>query len=175
MKTSMFFAVTLVIAANGPAHAGEIQSDSHYGSSEVSFDLFGSGSIGQQTIDKLSGARIRHDIRLGAGAGISYFFTRYIGIGAEAYSENPHHNSFIDGASANLYLRYPLGHSGVAPYAFAGAGRQLEPARAWFGQVGAGLEWRFTPQVGFFVDGRYVGADGGRNYGLGRGGIRISF
>ena len=96
-----------------------------YRASELSLDGFGTASIGKYTIDHPSNARIRHNTRLGAGAGINNFFTRNIGISAEAYSENTS-GTFIDNASANLTLRLPLGQSGFAPYAFGGGGRQFE-------------------------------------------------
>ena len=152
---------------------GEEPSDT-YRAHELSLDVFGSGSIGQTTIDNLTGTRVRHDIRLGAGAGLNYFLTRNIGLAAEGYSENPHH-SFVNSASGSLILRLPLGQSGFAPYALAGAGHQFEPTDRWFVQLGAGLEFRFSPKIGIFTDARYVMAEGGRNYGLGRAGLRFSF
>ena len=153
---------------------GEQDQSDKYRAHELSLDAFGTGSIGQQTIDNLTGARIRHDIRLGAGVGLNYFLTRNIGFGAEAYSENPHHN-FVDSTSASMILRLPLGQSGFAPYALAGAGRQFDPTKRWFGHLGTGLEYRFTPKIGIFTDVRYVLVDGGNNYGLGRAGLRFSF
>ncbi len=173
MKNQMLIGGTILMLAASSVLGEEGQSDT-YRAHELSLDVFGTGTIGQQTIDNLTGTRIRHDIRLGAGAGLNYFLTRNIGFGVEAYSENPGH-SFVDSVSANLLLRLPLGQSGFAPYALAGAGRQFDPTERWLVQLGAGLEFRFSPKMGIFTDARYVMTDGGRNYGMGRAGLRFSF
>ncbi len=149
-------------------------SSAFYRAQELSFDLFGSGSIGQETINHVSGARLRDDGRLGAGGGLNFFFCRYLGVGGDAYSENTAHN-FINSASANLIGRLPIGDTGIAPYIFGGGGRQFEEVLQSFGQAGGGIEFRFAKHVGFFVDARYVFADKTDNYGVGRAGLRISF
>ena len=35
--------------------------------------------------------------------------------------------------------------------------------------------FRFTPNIGAFLDARYVFTDGTKNYGLGRAGLRFAF
>src|SRR5262245_17903718 len=55
---------------------------------EFNLDLFGSVSVGQETINHISGERVKDDGRLGAGLGGNYFFHRFVGIGADAYTEN---------------------------------------------------------------------------------------
>lgn len=146
----------------------------YYQANEVSFDGFGTGSIGRSTIDHFSGDRVRHNGRLGAGAGINYFFTRYFGVGADAYSENTT-GAFIDSAEANLILRIPLGQTPFAPYVFAGGGHTFDTVRTSFGQAGAGLEARFTRNVGVFVDARGVAPDRTKYYGVARLGMRFAF
>ena len=141
---------------------------------EFSLDLFGTGSVGQQTIDHISGDRIRHDGRLGAGAGVNCFFTRLLGLGADAYTENTAHH-FVDSAALNLILRYPIGQSGFAPYIFGGGTRQFDEVRQWAGDAGGGFEFRFQRHFALFVDARYVLADKTDNYGVGRAGFRFSF
>ena len=145
-----------------------------YKASELSLDLFGTGSIGQSTINNLSGDRVEEDVRLGLGAGLNYFFTRHIGLGGEAYSENAGH-SFIDSASLNLIGRLPLGTSGVAPYLFVGGGYQFDEIERWLLNLGGGFEFRFQKNWGLFIDARYVFTDETKNYGLGRAGVRLSF
>ncbi|HEY3931731.1 MAG TPA: hypothetical protein VGM58_05115 [Verrucomicrobiae bacterium] len=145
-----------------------------YRAHELSIDAFGSGSLDERTIAHLSTDRINHNGRLGAGAGINYFFCRYVGIGGDAYTENTAHN-FIDSASGNLIGRLPIGNSGVAPYIFGGAGHQFDEVEQTFAQGGAGIEIRFTPHIGFFVDARYVFPGKTDNYGVGRAGLRFSF
>ena len=166
-----------LLCATGSALGAEkaaFSKDDRYRAQEVDVDIFASGSLGQTTLEHLSGSRITHDGRLGAGVGLGYFFTRNFGVGVDAYTENVGH-SFVDSASANFIARVPLGNSGFAPYAFGGGGYQFDPVALWYGQAGAGLEFRFTRSVGLFVDGRYVFTDGTPNYGLFRGGLRLAF
>ena len=111
---------------------------------------------------------------LGGGLGLNYFFTRNLGVGAEAYSENTT-GTFIDNASGNLILRLPLGQCGFAPYIFGGGGHQFDAAKLWFGQGGAGLEYRFTPHIGMFLDARMVWPNETKYYGVARLGVRFAF
>jgi len=145
-----------------------------YRADELSIDAFGSGSIGEQTIDHISGDRIQKNGRAGAGAGVNYFFTRYIGIGGDAYSENTAYH-FIDSASGNLIGRLPIGDTGVAPYIFGGGGHEFDEVEQNFAQAGGGIEFRFAENLGFFVDARYVFADKTQGYGVGRAGLRLNF
>ncbi len=177
MNNGLLITATLFLLGAGPALAAEgVQYDQNdrYTARETTFDVFGSASIGQQTINNLSRQRISHDARLGAGAGVNYFATRHLGFGAEAYSENTGH-SFLDNASASLIGRLPLGHTGLAPYAYGGGGRQFDPIELNYLHAGGGLEYRFTRRLGAFVDARYVFTDGTKNYGLGRAGLRFGF
>lgn len=145
-----------------------------YKPNELSLDLFGTGSIGQETINNLSSDRIEDDLRLGLGAGLNYFFLQHFGIGADAYSEDAGH-SFIDSTSVNLIGRLPIGTSGVAPYIFGGGGYQFDKFEQWLVNVGGGFEFRFQKNWGLFIDARYVFAEETKNYGLGRAGVRLSF
>lgn len=145
-----------------------------YRTGELSLDGFGTVSVGKYTIDHFSGNRIRQHGQLGAGLGLNYFFTRNLGISAEAYSENTT-GSFVDNASGNLTLRLPLGQSGLAPYIFGGGGRQFDRLEAWFGQAGGGAEYRFNPHLGVFVDARMVLPDEAKYYGVARLGLRFAF
>ena len=146
----------------------------YYRSSELSVDMFGTGSLGAYTIEHPSNNRIRQNTDCGAGAGVNFFITRNIGIGAEAYSENTT-GTFIDNASASLILRLPLGQSGFAPYVFGGGGRHFDAVKTWFAQAGVGMEYRFTPHVGIFIDARGVLPDETKYYGVARLGLRFAF
>jgi len=177
MNNGLLISGTLFLLGAGSALAAEglrYDQNDKYTSKEITVDLFGSASIGQQTINNLSRERISHDARLGAGAGLSYFVTRNVGFGAEAYSENTGH-SFIDNTSASLIGRLPLGQGGFAPYVFGGAGHQFDPIELNYLHAGGGLEYRFTRRLGAFIDARYVFTDGTKNYGLGRLGLRLGF
>ena len=169
----------LILAAMSALGQDKVNGDQglhyeKYRANELSLDAFATGSLGKYTIDHLSGARIRENTDGGAGLGVSYFFTRNLGIGAEAYSENTT-GEFIDSASANLTLRFPLGQGGLAPYIFGGGGHQFDMIQAWFGQAGGGLEYRFTPNFGLFTDARMVLPDKSSYYGVARLGVRFAF
>ncbi len=177
MKHGMVIGGTILLLAAKPVLAADTNTynqDDRYRAHETSLDLFGTAAIGQQTINHITGIRANRDVALGAGAGMNYFLTRNFGFGAEAYSQNIGH-SFIDNASASLIGRFPLGLSGFAPYVYGGGGYQFDPNELWFAHVGAGIEYRFTRNIGAFVDARYVLTDGTRNYGLGRAGVRFAF
>ncbi len=111
---------------------------------------------------------------LGAGLGVNYFILRYVGVGGDLYTENTAHD-LVDNASGNVIFRYPIGQTGLAPYVYGGGGYKWDPVQTAFGQVGGGLEFRFTPHIGVFVDARYVLADRIRDYGVGRAGVRFAF
>ena len=145
-----------------------------YQCNEVSLDAFGMGSVGNYTLAHPSNDRIRNDSQGGAGVGLNYFVTRFLGIGAEAYSQNTT-GVFIDNASGNLLLRLPLGESGFAPYILGGGGHQFDAAKLWFGQGGAGMEYRFCHNIGLFVDARCVWPNETKYYGVGRVGLRFAF
>lgn len=153
---------------------GQPDQGDYYRAGELSIDGFGMGSVGGYTIDHLSSQRVRHNSKGGAGVGLNYFITRYVGLGAEAYSQNTS-GVFIDNASASLILRLPLGESGFAPYVLGGGGHQFDAAKLWFGQAGAGMEYRFTRNVGVFLDARAVWPNETKYYGVGRLGMRFSF
>jgi hypothetical protein len=177
MKNQIAIAGALAVLATttafGEGSTGYSSGDL-YRPNELSLDMFGTASVGKYTIHHLSGDRIRNNTRLGAGVGGNYFFTRNLGIGADVYSENLN-GSFIDSVSANLIFRLPLGESGFAPYAFGGGGHQFDPARVWFGQFGTGMEYRFTPNIGLFLDGRIVFPNETKYFGLVRLGLRLPF
>jgi hypothetical protein len=145
-----------------------------YRANELSLDAFGTDSLGHYAVDHPSGHRISHDSRLGAGLGVNYFFLKYVGVGGEAYTENTSHN-FVDDTDGYLKLRLPIGNTGLAPYIIGGGGYKFDPVGAAYYDGGVGLEFRFTPHIGMFVDARYVNANHIHDYGLGRAGITFAF
>lgn len=167
--TSVYGADTMEVAQTRDNSSVDL-----YRPSELSVDAFGTASVGQYTIDHLSGHRIHHNTRLGLGAGANYFVTRYIGLGVDAYSENSK-GSLVDSSEANVIGRLPLGQSGFAPYIFGGGGYQFDLAKSSFGQAGVGIEYRFCKHVGLFTDARWVIPEHTHNLGVGRFGIRYSF
>ena len=105
--------------------------DQMYRASEFSLGAFGMGTVGERTLDHFTGHNISQHGRMGAGADAEYFFTRYIGIEAEAWTENTQH-SFVDDTGGNLVIRIPIGNIGLAPYAFGGGGHSFDPVVATY-------------------------------------------
>jgi hypothetical protein len=183
MKNQILIGSTLLMLASMPVFGADTMEMSRgtrndtgefYQANELSMDLFGTGSVGKYTLDHLSSNRVRHDSELGAGVGLTYFMTRTLGIGVEAYAEDAD-GVFIDSASANLTLRFPLGESAFAPYVFGGGGNQFDLNDVWFGQAGGGFEFRFTHNVGVFADARIVWPNETQYYGVARVGMRFTF
>jgi hypothetical protein len=177
IKNKMLIGSALLMLAARPALATDDtngESLDLYPANQLSLDAFGTISEGEHTLNHISGESVKNGARGGVGAGVTYFITRYIGIGADGYSENTS-GPFIDNLSGNLYLRVPLGQSGFAPYIYGGGGYQFDSLKAGFGQAGAGMEFRFTPHIGLFADARYVLPDKTSFFGVGRAGLRIAF
>jgi len=182
MKNQLIVGGTLLLLAATPAWAADAtfttptgnNLDDLYRIGEFSADGFGTASLGKYTLDHLSGARVYNNTRLGAGMGLNYFFTRYLGMDAEAYSENGP-GAWVDSVSANLIVRFPMGDSGFAPYVLGGAGYRFDHVSAAFGEAGGGMEYRFTPHWGVFLDARAVLPAETRIYGLARIGVRFAF
>src|SRR5688572_28353339 len=111
MKLPTNLCLTVVMAFAGlPALAEHTTPsdppDSLFRASETSLDVFGSVSIGQETINHISKERVEDNGRLGAGLGLNHFFTRHFGLGIDAYTENTQH-SFVDNTSGSLHFRIP--------------------------------------------------------------------
>jgi len=146
----------------------------HYRQQEIDVDLYGSSSLGEETVENLSGSRFRHHVLYGGGGGLTFFFMRYVGVGGEFDADARAHR-FVDNASGNVYIRFPIPHTGVAPYIFGGGGYQFEEIRQSFAQGGGGMEFRFCNNVGIFVDGRWVFCADTEDHALVRAGVRLSF
>lgn len=143
-----------------------------YHGCELSLDGFGAGMLHEYDFN---GAGLsRRNYRFGGGAGINYFFTRFLGIGGDADAFSTRH-SFVDTTTGNLILRLPIGDTGLAPYFFGGAGYQFQGIDQIVGGGGAGLELRLVRHFSIFVDARYLAAVKTPGYGIGRAGVRISF
>jgi len=104
--------------------------------------IFGFGSY----VDK-------HDSDVAPGVGLSYFFTRNLGVSASTFWENTT-GSFIDNVSGEVTYRLPLRDLPLAPYGLVGVGYSFESEET-FGYFGGGAEWRFSPKWGAFADLRW--------------------
>jgi hypothetical protein len=123
--------------------------------------------------------RDRDDQVWGADVDLAYFITRNFGVGVEQQwidDGRPIWNSAF-----NVILRAPLNESSPwAPYLFGGAGVVYASGQGRVeGHAGAGIEYRFTPRIGTFIDGRYTWVDGRNDrvpqYGAFRAGLRLVF
>ncbi len=115
-----------------------------------------------------------HIINTGAGGGFgfNYIFARYFGIGIENFwtANNPA-TYHLGGVGI---LRYPIDALHIAPYALIGGGAGLGNTSYGYFNLGGGLEVRFTPNIGTFVDSRWYVGDPTRGADL-RAGLRLSF
>jgi hypothetical protein len=138
----------------------------------------------------------------GGGIDGEYFPLQYLGLAVEGNFFNELPGSFFGSTvTGNVILRYPLDTAfpgfHLAPYAFGGvggifnqnntftriatAGNQNRFNRSGaddevLGDVGVGLEYRFTPHIGLFSDARYNFVNGPKNNFLGtRVGLRFAF
>jgi hypothetical protein len=185
--TRLATAVAAVLLITGTAFAGpqpyksiiepEIEPDQWFNEREFNLDIAAVYTVSQ------TGPL---DDSWGGGAGISYFFTRYIGLGVEGYIVDadsfPSHDrrrrggsDIVGAVNGNLILRLPLDELRLAPYVFGGGGALFNSDTRGQGHVGGGLEYRFTRSVGVFGEGRHVWLENANNYGLFRAGVRFAF
>jgi hypothetical protein len=145
----------------------------HFTANEFTVDLFASYLRGHAHGDEDSFFDEPEHGDWGGGIGANYFFTRYIGIGADT-TIHANGGSFVDTASGSLIVRVPIEAISLAPYVFGGGGYDFQGDDQAFGQVGAGLEFRLNRHTGVFVFGRYSwGVDS--DLSLIRSGLRFAF
>lgn len=104
----------------------------------------------------------------GAGAEAKVFVTRNIGLGLEGdwlAAENS-----IGAVMGTVTARFPMGSN--APYVFGGAGVQFGDQTKAVGKLGGGIEHRFSPHTGVFVDAGWMFTDH-ENAAIFRGGITL--
>jgi hypothetical protein len=110
----------------------------------------------------------------GGGFGLNFFFARYFGIGYEgAWYSNDGVAQHLP-IAGNFFIRYPICSWNLAPYALVGGGGTWDGHGTGYGNVGGGLEYRFTNNVGIFADGRYFYGGTGNVANL-RAGLRVAF
>jgi hypothetical protein len=169
LKRMVILAAGLALTTTGAATATHLYEDPNgwittavsysnppkFTEQELSLDLFGSYIHPEEKFSHLFQTNIRHDGTWGGGVGLNYFFAKYVGIGADI-NMGANGGLFVDQVIGNLILRVPIESAGLAPYVFGGGGRGFDPAWQWLWDGGVGLEFRFNPVTGIFVDGRYV-------------------
>ena len=109
----------------------------------------------------------------GVAAGVS--FMRYFGFAVDAVFSDGTSNTGSE-VSGSLIARYPVEFATFcfAPYFFTGAGVTTED-RVLSGHAGAGLEWRTTPGLAFYAEGRCSRSSGNDYRSQARLGIRLVF
>jgi hypothetical protein len=148
-----------------------------YNSQEVALDLFASYLSPEGRVGDLFETNIRNGF-WGGGAGLNYFFTRELGIGADFnISSKPDDLNLVDQVTGNFIARLPLGNTGVAPYLIGSGGRAMSPRYDWVYGGGVGLEMRFNPSTGIFSDARFLWSDRATAYDrlVIRAGVRLAF
>ncbi len=130
---------------------------------ELSFDAFGfTASRDKSGADKQA---------WGPGVGLNYFFTEFWGLGLDTYADAFEVPYLLNGSAL---FRYPLDDF-LAPYAFAGFGRQWDHAAQWLVHAGVGLDFRVFDRTSLFADVRGVFPDTTKDYALVRFGVRFTF
>lgn len=154
MKKYIITTLVAAVAATTAAVAGtEVSSKKTvvpmeepclYRDNELQLDAFGLGGFYR------GGSSV-----WGGGLGVNYFFLRYVGLGVEQFVAGNSGNTDW-GTFGHLFLRYPFCW-GLSPYAMVGIGKIYgsNPSIGG-GDVGGGLEWRFTENVGLFWDGAWI-------------------
>ncbi len=88
------------------------------------------------------------DERSHAGVGVSYYITENIGFGADTSWEDLN-GHFFDNLSARALYRIPIDRNAI--YGFLG-GQFLFDPDDWAGILGVGVERRWTPRIGTFLE-----------------------
>ena len=152
-----------------------------YNAHEFNLDIFGTRAFANSDSDRLF-----YEDNWGGGLALSYFLTRYIGVGIDGQLLEASGDT-VGTSSLNATFRLPLGDSGVAVYGLGGVGLIFNPDDLYndhgedddtlfTGHVGAGAEWRFTEGFGAFTDWRYkFNERGNSDYSELRMGLRFVF
>lgn len=159
------------------SHFSYDQNTPMYTANELSLDLFGSYHNPEGKFNDLFSTNIRHG-NWGGGAGLNYFFTRELGVGADVnLSDKSNDENIVDHVVGDFLVRLPIGNSGLAPYLVGSGGRGMSPVYSWVYGGGVGLEYRLNPMTGIFSDARFLWSDRATEYDslTIRAGMRFAF
>jgi len=143
-----------------------------FSADELSVEFFGTYTAPEYGIDELFQTDITKDGVWGGGAGLTYFLTREIGLGAD-FGASEGGGAFINQVLGNIVLRLPWERASLAPYVMGGGGYSFDPVGEWVTHAGLGIEWRPNSATGIFIDGRYIWGDEGGDRLLLRAGLRL--
>ena len=177
-KTLTLIAVILATAAT--SFAGQSSKKVVVAPQE---DLFRAGEV--QVDAAVVGAAGKYANRnnvgaLGGGLGLSYFLTKYIGIGIDnslgGTVGGNGTSGVLDNLQGQIIGRYPIESWHLAPYAMVGGGATWANAGSQGnGNVGGGLEYRINRGLGLFGDYRWLYGNNGLSENLFRAGVRFIF
>lgn len=162
----------------------EFIAPSCFADQEWQLDLFGTYADGNSGHVGLFGEH-----GWGGGVGINYFFSRYVGIGAEGYWLAAREEGVSQGGDRTAYhnvtgslvFRYPIESACLAPYLYLGGGAHFDGDKWASAHGGLGLEYRMLPnRFGVFGEVRwtYLGDRYSRddlNFALAKLGFRFIF
>lgn len=156
MKTTIAILITtLTLTVAQAADGGGL-----YHSKELALSAFGGW------VDK-------DDSTFAPGAGVTYFLTEHLGVGAMTHWDN-WDGTFFDNISGEGYFRWPLSGLPLAPYGVAAIGYSFETEES-FQSLGVGAEWRFNEKWGVFSDVRWQFNNDTDNGVAFRVGLRLVF
>ena len=170
--------ILMAVAVIGSAFAGTetktfkdkvvIEPTCKFRDMEFQVDTFYTGIIGSRNSTLQTGS--------GGGIGLNFFFAKYFGIGWEGSLYSNRGTASWMPVNGNLFFRYPICSWHLAPYVMVGGGADFQRNRSsiGYGDVGAGLEYRITNNIGLFSDGRYYYGGSGNVANI-RGGLRFAF
>jgi len=177
-KTLTLLAV--VVASAATSFAGTASKKVVVRSQE---DLFRAGEV--QVDAAVVGAAGKYNNRnnvgaLGGGLGLSYFLTKYIGIGIDnslgGTVGGNGTSGVLDNLQGQLIGRLPIESLHLAPYAMVGGGATWGSGRGQGnGNVGGGLEYRINRGLGLFGDYRWLYGSSNLSENLFRAGVRFVF
>jgi hypothetical protein len=114
-----------------------------------------------QVDTSVTGLICAHGAGLGGDLGVSYFWSKYFGLGLDdSIVGHKRWNTVgaigVDSLQASFFLRYPISSWNLAPYLMLGGGSIWGANSQGVGNIGGGIEYRITPNVGLFMDCRWL-------------------
>ncbi len=177
VRIALLGVMALAASSFTPARAGTesksfkdkvvVASDEcRFRTTEFQLDTFYTGFVGTKGSELKTGS--------GGGFALNFFFARYFGIGYEAAWYDKSGTAEHMPLAGNFFFRYPICSLNLAPYVMVGGGAAWDGTTIGYGNVGGGLEYRITKNIGLFVDGRYFYGGSGNVANL-RSGLRFAF
>jgi hypothetical protein len=135
---------------------------------EVQVDAFAAGAAGRYNGQSVNG--------FGGGLGLSYFLTKYFGVGIDDTLTSLNGNGHTyNSTQGSLIGRLPIESLHLAPYALVGGGATWGTKSQGDGNVGVGAEYRINRSIGLFADSRYLYGNHNLSESLTRAGLRFIF